>query len=247
MIDDARDDTPWLREMVDEEFLILFSEDDDEIARGVRHFVELAREREVVEGQLIDLLDTSLEHSNDDSSASVWAAVILGEIGSARAIPTLRRALLADEVMQDAAQVALLRIGAQAIESVMDTIEEEEHPQLNRVAYPLLGMVGILDDDFMSQRVTTFLQARLAVERRAQKGESALEELFQAVARTGDRQQLAMMKQVFQDEFSGNNPALQDAIELLEENVAGVAIPTSTPPWEERYGWIFDGGMMPRR
>ena len=237
--DDTCDDTPWLREMIDDEFAVLFSDDDEEIARGVRHFVEVARANDAVEARLIDLLDTSFEHSNDDSNASIWAAVILGEIGSVRAISVLRRGLLADEVTQDTVQVALLRIGFPAIESMMDSIDEEENPQLNRVAYPLLGMVGVLEDDFMSERVANFLQARIAVERRATKEDSALEQLFQAIARAGDRRQLDTMKEIFHSQYAGNNPALQDAIELLEENVDGVAIGASTPPWEERYGWIF--------
>ena len=233
------EDSPWLREMVDADLLALFSDDDEEIARAVRHFIALAQERGTVEDQLIDLVDTSLEHRNDDSSASMWAIVVLGEIGSVRSIPVLRHALLADEVLQDAAQIALLRIGSPALEAIMDAVDEEENPRLNRAAYPLLGMIGVLEDDMMNERVASFLQARLPVERRMAREDSALEELFQAIARIGDRRQLEAMKEILREEFSENNPLLQDAIELLEENVAGVAIGASTPPWEERYGWIL--------
>ncbi len=239
MIDKPDDDTPWLREMVDDDLLVLFVDDDEEIARAVRHFITLAGERDAVEGQLIDLLEMSLEHLNDESSASMWAIVILGEIGSVRAIPVLRHALLADEVLQDSAQIALLRIGSPAVEAVMDAIDEDENPRLNRAAYPVLGMIGVLEDNLMSERVAGFLQARVPVERRSEREDSALEELFQAIARIGDRRQLESMKEILREEFSENNPALQDAIELLEENIAGVAIGASTPPWEERYGWVL--------
>ncbi len=239
MTDESYDDTPWLREMVDDDLLVLFVDDGEEIARAVRHFIALAREKGAVEDQLIDLLEMSLEHLNDDSSASMWAIVILAEIGSVRAIPVLRRALLADEVLQDSAQIALLRIGSPAVEAVMDAIDEDENPRLNRAAYPLLGMIGVLEDNLMSERVANFLQARVPIERRSEREDSALEELFQAVARIGDRRQLESMKEILRQEFSENNPALQDAIELLEENIAGVAIGASTPPWEERYGWVL--------
>lgn len=239
MSDEPSEDTPWLREMVDAELLGLFADDDDEIARAVRHFIALAGEQDGVEDQLIDLVYTSLEHRNDDSSASMWAIVVLGEIGSVRSIPVLRQALLADEVLQDAAQIALLRIGNPAVEAIMDAVDEEEDPRLNRAAYPLLGMIGVLEDDLMNERVANFLQARIPVERRTARGDNALEELFQAIARIGDRRQLESMKAILREEFSENHPALQDAIELLEENVAGVAIGVSTPPWEERYGWIL--------
>ena len=239
MTDEPDDDTPWLREMVDDDLLVLFVDDDEEIARAVRHFMELAQEKTAVEEQLIDLVEISLEHLNDDSSASMWAIVILGEIGSVRAIPVLRHALLADEVLQDTAQIALLRIGSPAVEAIMDAIDEDENPRLNRAAYPLLGMIGVLEDDLMSDRVANFLQARVPVERRSDREDSALEELFQAIARIGDRRQLETMKEILSEDFSDNNPALQDAIELLEENIAGVAIGASTPPWEERYGWIL--------
>ena len=239
MTDEFYDDTPWLREMVDDDLLVLFVDDGEEIARAVRHFIALAREKGAVEEQLIDLLEMSLEHLNDESNASMWAIVILGEIGSVRAIPVLRRALLADEVLQDSAQIALLRIGSPAVEAVMDAIDEDENPRLNRAAYPLLGMIGVLEDKLMSERVANFLQARVPIERRSEREDSALEELFQAVARIGDRRQLESMKEILREEFSENNPALQDAIELLEENIAGVAIGASTPPWEERYGWVL--------
>ncbi len=239
MTDESYDDTPWLREMVDDDLLVLFVDDGEEIARAVRHFIALAREKGAVEDQLIDLLEMSLEHLNDDSSASMWAIVILAEIGSVRAIPVLRRALLADEVLQDSAQIALLRIGSPAVEAVMDAIDEDENPRLNRAAYPLLGMIGVLEDNLMSERVANFLQARVPIERRSEREDSALEELFQAIARIGDRRQLESMKEILREEFSENNPALQDAIELLEENIAGVAIGASTPPWEERYGWVL--------
>ena len=232
---------PWLREMVEEELHILFSENEDEIGRGVRHFIRLAATNAAVVDQLVDLIETALEYDNDDASASLWAVVILGEAGAEQALPVLRRVLMSnDETLQDAACVALLRLGPRALESIMEAIDEDEVPQFNRSAYPVLGMIGILDDPVETNRVADFLQERLVVERRAEPTERALEEIIHAISRIGDRRQIEPLKEILNSEFRGHNPAVQDAIELLEENVAGVPIGVITPPWEERYGWILE-------
>ncbi len=229
--------------MVDEDLLALFSEDDEEIARAVRHFVALAAQDSRAEEQLIDLLDLSLEHQNDDSSASVWTAVILGELRSRVAIPLLLRALLVenDEQLQDAAEVALLRIGEPAVEALMTAVEEEGHPHLNRRVYGALGSIGVLDDEFVRDRVMEFLASRVSAERREAPEERGLVDLCGAIARVGDRRQIPVLKELYGAEFASNHPAVLDAIELLEENEAGVAIRATIPPWEERYGWIFAG------
>ena len=40
------------------------------------------------------------------------------------------------------------------------------------------------------------------------------------------------------DSFKGLNPALQDAIEMLQENAAGVPIATVVTPCRERVRWL---------
>lgn len=228
--------------MVEAELHVLFSDDHQEIARGVRHFVALAQADDRVAEQLIELVELAIEHGNDDSSAAVWTVVILGEIGEGRAISLLQRALLSDEdeALQDAARVALLRVGSPAIEALIDAIDEGDHPALNRAAYPVLGMVGVLDDALLTERVTDFLQERVEIERRSEDPPRALEELAQAISRVGDRRQLEPLREILREEFSGFNPTIQDSIEQLEENVDGVPIGVTTTPWEERYGWIFE-------
>lgn len=237
-------DVPWLREMVEEDLHALFAQNEEDIARAVRHYIDLAISDASVVDQLIDLVETALEYENDDANASLWSVVVLGESGALQAVPLLRRALMCqDETLQDAACVALLRLGANAIESVMEAIDEDEMPRFNRSAYPLLGMVGILDDPIMTTRVSDFLQERLSIERRAARNEQALEEIVHAIARVGDRRQLEALKEILSLEFRGHNPVVQDAIEMLEENADGVPIGALTPPWEERYGWILQSNV----
>ena len=240
--DGDRTQVPWLSDMVENELQALFSEDRDEIARAVLHFLRASTHDPEIEEHLIELLELAMEHGNDDGTASVWAVVILGEMGTSRPIPFLQRALMAegDEVLQDAARVALLRIGTSAIESLLTTIDEEGYAAFNRNAYSVLAMVGFIHDDVLSRRVIDFLQERLEIERRTEKSESALEELIQAIARLGDRTQIEPIREILQSNFGGSNPAIQDSLEFLQENTDGVPIVTDLTPWEERYGWIFE-------
>jgi hypothetical protein len=240
-----RDETPWLREMLDEDnedLLALFSEDEAVLKTTVPHLISRSVEDADMEERLVELLETAVAEQNDDTSASVMTAIILGEIGSARAIGALIRclALEADEALQDAAQVALLRLGPAAIVRLMETIEEDETPTLNRAAYDLLGRISVLEDTGLNQVVKDFLEMRVELERHKPTQETGLEQLFRASAYLGDRRQIEIMKTVLAEDHRGYQPAIQDALELLEENTDGVPFIASIPPWEEHYGWLFE-------
>src|SRR2546425_948737 len=118
---DDSGEVPWLRDMVDADLEPLFSEDQRVLERTVRSMIRSVVDESDLEGQLVDLLETSLEHQNDDSSASLCATIILGEARSTRAIGVLQRSLASDndETLQDAASVALLRIGAKGSRGVV--------------------------------------------------------------------------------------------------------------------------------
>ncbi|HZN58936.1 MAG TPA: hypothetical protein VFD71_12730 [Planctomycetota bacterium] len=53
------DDVPWLRDMVDDDLLPLFDEDESTQRRAVKHLIRLAKEDSDLESRLIDLLDES--------------------------------------------------------------------------------------------------------------------------------------------------------------------------------------------
>jgi hypothetical protein len=235
------EDTPWLRDMVDEDLLVLFSEDRRALKRAVRGFIARAPEDPDLEARLVDLVETSVEHRNDDSSASVCAAIILGEVGSTRALGVLLRALAleSDEEFLEAAQTALLRMGAPAIDAVLLWIDEADDPAFTAPAYELLGMTGSIEDAELGRRVRGFLEERVEVERRKPPPASAIGHVFRASARLGDRRQIDVMKRVLREDYGGRNPEIQDALEMLEENAAGVPIAGEIPPWEERFGWLL--------
>jgi hypothetical protein len=169
-------------------------------------------------------------------------ALVLGESGSTRAIGVLMRCLACetDESLQDAAEVALLRLGSPAIVSIMESIGEDELPSLNRAAYDLLGKVAVLGDGGLDEGVRDFLETRIELERHKSAQETGIEQLFRASAYLGDRRQIEIMKTVLAEDHGGHQPAIQDALELLEENTDGVPFVPSMPPWEERYGWLFE-------
>jgi len=240
-----RDETPWLREMLDDDdddLLGLFSDDETVLKRAVPHLIARSREDADVEERLVELLETAVAEQNDDSVASVMTTIVLAESGSTRAIAALMRclALETDEALQDAAQVALLRLGSAAIVRVMESIGEDEIPSFNRAAYDLLGKVAVLEDTGLDHAVKDFLETRVELERHKAARETGIEQLFRASAYLGDRRQIEIMKAVLAEDYGGHQPAIQDAVELLEENTDGVPFIASMPPWQERYGWLFE-------
>ena len=236
-------DVPWLCDMVEEEELqVLFSPNQEELQHGVRKLVEWAAQDEAIERKLIDLVETALEYRNDGSEATLWATVVLGEIHSTEALGALLRCLATDddEALQEVAGIALLRIGPPALEWIMDAADDEAGVTLRRETYRVLGMVGVLNDELMLERVGDYLESRLGGERLLPPGERALEELFQALAELGRRASLEPMRALEQSAEFRSHSGLNDAIERLEENEDGVPFVRNVLPWEERYGWLFE-------
>lgn len=244
------EEQPWLREMVDDDLLDLFSDDERVVRRKVRSVIEESEDDPSLEGRLIDLLDAALELGNDDTQASLWATVILGELRSVRALGALLRSLASDEdeALQDAAHVAILRIGAPAVEGLMEAIESEEDPRLNLPGYELLGAIGFLADEALRSRALGFLESRIEAERAHPAGKGSLESVCMALAYLGDRSQIAALRRVLVEDFHGRSAGIREAIEILEENATGEPIQREANPWEERYGWLFeDEGPRHRR
>ena len=240
-MDADEDSTPWLRDMVEDDLLDLFSEEPSVLQDAVRRLIARAPDDPDLEMRLVDLLDAAVEHENDDSSASLCATIVLGEIRSTRAVSTLVRSLSRnfDEALQEAAGVALLRIGAPGLEGLMEAIEESEGRELAAPGYMILGRSGVIDDAALRRKVLDFLEARTAAEDVRPRAESALTELFLATAYLGDRSRIPYIKTWLAARPAGSEPGAQDAAEILEENEAGVPIVGDVAPWEESYGWLF--------
>jgi hypothetical protein len=240
---DGNDDL-WLREQVeDEEILGLFAEDPAQVHSTVRHLIERAAEDDDLEARLIETLETGVDQLSDDTQASVWIAVVLGEIRSQRSLGVLLRILSddSDESLVDAASLALLRIGQPAMDKAMDCFDDDPAAVFRCAAYRLLGQAGLIEDPELLQRIGEFLDGRLAAERGPNGDPRALEAVAEAYGRLGMRSQLEALREVLKEDFHGSNFAVQDSIEMLEENSSGTPFVPTIAPWRERYGWLFDG------
>ena len=236
-------DAPWLRDMAEEDLRVLFCDDEDAVREQLRTLIRQAREDMDLEERLIDLVDTSVDLANDDTMGSVWAIVALAEIPSPRAATVLFRALAmeSDELLQDAAGVALLRLGAASLEELMEILGEEESSlALRRQGYQVLGRSGCLDDAEFCRRVADFFESRLATEQHLEHSERAIEELALAIAALGATNFLEELRTIHREHYKGSNVAFEDALARLEDNEDGVPFVGTRMPWQERYGWLFE-------
>src|SRR4029453_17617206 len=86
------------------------------------------------------------------------------------------------------------------------------------------GKSGVIPDAGLRRKGVDFLEARTAVEDVKPRADSALTELFFATAYLRDTSRIAFKKKWLARRPSGSEPGTQDAIEILEENDAGVPI-----------------------
>ena len=239
-VDESQEDTPWLREMVDDDLLGLFSSEPEEVARCARQAVLRSAEDPGLLERLAEALRTSVEQKNDDTQGSNWIAIVLGQIGDPAALPALFLALGGeDEPLQEAARDAILLMGSPAIDALMDELEEDPGPEMVDAAYRLLGCVGSLEDRPLLDRTRDFLLDRVEREAARPPEECRIESLFQAAALLGDRRMLAPMDRVLREKFGGKNAAIRDSREMLQENTAGEPF-ILDKTWVEEHRWLFE-------
>ncbi len=234
---------PWLREMVPEALEGLFQEDEDEIPRAVQRLLEHMDYDRNLETQLLEALQAAVEHHNDDTQGSIWIALILGEKGCHPAIPLLLSALgeEEEEELQAAAGIALLKMGSQGVEALIESLEEESPAAgLLQAGCRLLGHAGYLDDPDLTQRAMDFLLERLEAEKHRPGSGLVVENIASSLAELGDRRAIPALQAIFKERFRENNFALQDALEMLEENPDGQARTGDFIPGEEDYRWAFE-------
>jgi len=166
--EDLVGDVPLLRDHVDDPDLRgLFEDDSSDVQIAVRELLGQARADDSMADRLIEALETSVEECVDDTDASAWIAVVLGEIGSVEAILVLLRCLVDDddEILQDAAYVAILRIGPHALRALMEWLDEEPGQSLRQQGYRLLGDSAILEDADLVEEAREFVRGMVLRER----------------------------------------------------------------------------------
>ncbi len=238
---EAGAEVPWLREMVDDDFLGLFSELSDEVARTTRQLALRAADDPSVPERLIEALRTSIQEQNDDTQASVWMALLLGEIRDPLGMEVLILGLGGDdETIQEAAGDALLKMGPPAIDALIDELWDDPSPQLAEAGYRLLGNTGSLNDEGLLERARNFLADQVDREAAKPQEERRLESLFQASALLGDRRMLEVMDRILRERFGGTNAGIFDSREMLRENATGSPVVHDALPWVEAHRWLFD-------
>jgi hypothetical protein len=239
--EEAGADVPWLREMVDDDFLGLFSELSEEIARTTRQLALRAADDPSVPERLIEALRTSILEHNDDTQASVWMALLLGEIREPLGMEVLILGLGGDdETIQEAAGDAMLKMGPPAIDALIDELWDDPSPQLAEAGYRLLGSVGSLHDEGLLERARNFLADQVDREAAKPQDERRLESLFQASALLGDRRMLEVMDRILRERFGGINAGIFDSREMLRENATGSPVVHDALPWVEAHRWLFE-------
>ncbi|HAK95741.1 MAG TPA: hypothetical protein DCM87_12280 [Planctomycetes bacterium] len=230
-------DDRWLREIADDdEVSLLFTAAGDDLLRAIEVCIELAGRRSAVERRLIELLELAVDEGLDDSSGAVWIALVLGEIQSRPAVPVLVRALAAsDETLAEAGIDAIKRIGEPAFDALMQALDGAEEPEFEHAAYQAIEGVATWEHPYMLDEVRDFLLDRV---RQPAIGARSIEDAALVLARLGDRRALPVLKKILGNRFKGLNPALQDAIEMLQENNDGVPLASAAIPWQERVRWL---------
>lgn len=233
----------WLRDLVGEELIGLFSEDRDDVATTVSRLLERLPFDQELENSLIDALQTSVDYQNDDTQGSVWISLLLGEAAVLRAIPTLIQALHLDEdeELQAAAGIAILRCGEPGVDALLEGIDDDSpSPVFLQAAFRLLGCVGYLRDAPLRHKVMTFLADTL--ENEVVKAESLplVEGIAHAAAWLGHTELAPRLKEIHERHFHGRNVALADAVEMLESNTAAAPVVGQLLPGEEEYHWAFE-------
>ncbi len=241
-------EVPWLREMVEDELLGLFSQEKREVVKCARHLTTRAEHDSETQEMLLEAMRTSIIHQNDDTQASLWIALILGEIGDPMSLPVLFLGLGSeDESIQEASRNAILLVGPPAIEALMEEIEEEPSPEMVEAGYRLLGMVGNYRDRVLLERTMDFLADRVEHEVAKPSSECHIEALFYASALLGDRRMITVMDRILRERFKGKNTAIRDCREMLSENANGEPIIYERPPWFQESRWLFEEDLESSR
>jgi HEAT repeat protein len=227
----------------DDEVSLLFTAVDEDLAGAIEDCIELAGRRTAIERRLVELLEAAVDEGTDDSSGAMWVALVLGEIQSRSAIPALVRALSGhDEALIDAAVDAIKRIGEPAFDAVMQSMEGADNADFEHAACQALEGVAMWEHPYMLAEVRDFILER--VKSPALPARS-LEDGAHALAHLGDLRALPILSKLLKDRFKGNNPAIQDAIEMLDENKAGLPLVTGATPWQERVEWMTGDALTP--
>lgn len=209
---------------------------------GIAELVAVAEADEEIESQLVEVLQASLDDPVDVTMGTAAVTLVLGEIGSHEAIGALIAALTSDDEMIVAAAIrALRRIGAPALEALLELLDDPEIDAdvAQSIVEALEGVTLHELADLRAEIEARLLQELLEPGLRSRRREAAA----LALARLGVRRSRPVIERISSEEFRQGNAFLLEAIELLEEHPDGLPCPAAGP-WQEDLRWA-DAGTLP--
>lgn len=241
----------WLRETVDERLLGLFSEQPELIQKTVGNLVHECLVDPEIEEMISDTLAASIESGNDETTGTVWLAVILGEVRSQDAVGSLVQALTVDdEMLQAAAARSLRRIGARAFEMLLDVIADDEvDPDMFVVSASCLRGLTLYNLPELQDRAESLLRQYLVHVDGSRDGLRRAEAAALALARLGVADARELVEHALKTAGGNANGFLEDALEMMDEHPDG--IPVSDREWDDEFRWalgpVIPGGELADR
>ncbi|MGE3166947.1 MAG: hypothetical protein AB7O52_18740 [Planctomycetota bacterium] len=231
----------WLRDEADERLEGLFSDDPDEVHVSIRDLLESAEDDPEIEDLLAETLRSSLDKEHDDTQASVWIVLILGQIGTELSLPVLLAALSSsDEALAATAVRSLQLLGREALEAALERLEEDEDVEPSHFAAVCEVLEGVQLHDLpdVRARIEDCLIEHL---RKSAATEAALlgnrlrttETAALTLAHLGVAGARADVERVVA-KTGGTNAFLLDAVEIMNEQPGGIPFRGGTT-WENEF------------
>ena len=224
-------------QLKDPRVLKLSAEDPEVVKRALR---ELTQETVGSQAEQ-ELLVTVMRHQYEDSLASVWATVALGEMASEMSVPTLLSTLNSDEdFLCEAAAEALVKIArkhGQAIEVPLTVFVHDAVTTMDDYYYPymtdaLVELVRQGSEEARNALVWAFEED--AEQRGTLAGDLAL---------TGDESYLPVLHRALLVAEAYRDTMAINELKYALARLKGIVPPTepalSQQPWEERWEQLF--------
>ena len=232
-------DDDW-NEEADERLQDLFEEDLDNQRAAVFEILDRTREEPDLEDALIEALDASISEGGDATMGTCWIAVILGELGSTRAVPLLKELLLCDdEVLVAAAVRSLRKIGDPAFQHVLESLEENEiEGDGFAAALQVLEGIGLHDLPLTRHNIEERLMSYVQAPRKGREGEQRAEAAALSLARLGVKRAKEAIEHAHTFTYRRSNSFLQEALDILTEHPAGLPC-VAAKEWYDEFRWAF--------
>lgn len=234
----------------DERLQGLFDDDPAVQHRTVWELIERVPTEPDLEEALLETLELSFSEWTDDTQATLWIAVILGELRTERAVPLLARGLGSDDEPVVAAVVrALRRIGAPAYDYLLEQLDDDAFA-IEPWRAAVTALEGVRGEaappglrETVEERLITLLHRPVDDRESVYRAEQAALSL----ARIGVPRAKEPIERLHNEVLGRANSFLQEALDILAEHPEGTPL-SSDLEWTDEFRWVADadpGGELP--